>query len=141
MKKICLIWSLAILLTSCSSSQMSVTEAMNLLNGKWSLQSLNGQGDLTTLFTNQLPALQFDTQAMRISGSDGCNRLTGPLRVEDGNKIRFDQLAGTKMACEGQGSGVFLNALNKVTTFQLDKGTLKLLSDGQEMMTLVKDNQ
>jgi heat shock protein HslJ len=141
MKKISLVWSLIILLTSCSSSQMSLTEAMNLLNGTWTLQSLNGQSELTTLFSNQLPSLQFDTQAMRISGSDGCNRLSGPLRVEDGNQIRFDQLAGTKMACEGQGSDVFLNALNKVTTFQLDKGTLKLLADGQEVMSLVKAKQ
>jgi heat shock protein HslJ len=34
----------------------------------------------------------------RVSGADGCNRLTGPYTVKE-NGITFGQLAGTQMAC------------------------------------------
>jgi heat shock protein HslJ len=34
----------------------------------------------------------------RVSGSDGCNRLTGPYTVK-GEAITFGPIAGTQMAC------------------------------------------
>ena len=129
-----------LLLNSCSSSKLSLTDALSLLSGKWSLQSLAGQSSLSDLFANQLPALQFDTQAMRVSGNNGCNNLSGPLRLEAGNKISFGQLASTRKACPGQGESVFTNALNKVTNFTVDKGIMKLLAGEEEVMRFVKDN-
>lgn len=35
-----------------------------------------------------------------LSGSDGCNRLTGSWEVE-ADQIRFGSMASTRMACEG----------------------------------------
>jgi len=43
------------------------------------------------------PHLVFGTDG-RVSGADGCNRLTGPY-TEKGDGISFGQLAGTQMAC------------------------------------------
>ena len=40
--------------------------------------------------------LQFQTG--RVSGSDGCNRLTGSYQL-DGDRVTFGQMAGTQMAC------------------------------------------
>jgi heat shock protein HslJ len=34
----------------------------------------------------------------RVSGSDGCNRITGPYEVKD-DRVTFAQIVGTKMAC------------------------------------------
>ncbi len=42
------------------------------------------------------------------------------------------------MACPGQGESVFMSALNKVTDFKVDNGILKLLSQGQEVMSFIK---
>ena len=39
-------------------------------------------------------------QAGFISGSDGCNRITGQWFLVEG-KLSFSQLSGTQMACEG----------------------------------------
>lgn len=141
MKKLFILFGAVMLLNGCSSAKLSLADVMNLVNGKWALQSLAGQSNLGSLFANKMPALQFDTQSMRVSGNNGCNSLSGPLRIEAGNKISFGQLAGTKMACPGQGESVFMDALNKVTNFKVDDGVMKLLAGGQELMSLVKDTQ
>ncbi len=141
MKKLFILFGAVMLLNGCSSAKLPLADAMNLINGKWALQSLAGQSNLGSLFANKMPALQFDTESMRVSGNNGCNSLSGPLRIEAGNKISFGQLAGTKMACPGQGESVFMDALNKVTNFKVDDGVMKLLAGGQELMSLVKDTQ
>ena len=45
------------------------------------------------------PSLEFNADGT-VSGSDGCNQLTGSW-TEDGGVISFGPLASTKMACEG----------------------------------------
>jgi heat shock protein HslJ len=64
--------------------------------------------------------------------------LTCPLKIEAGNKISFANLASTKKACPGQGENVFMSALNKVTNFKVDNGVLKLLNQGEEVMSFIK---
>ena len=139
-KSFLLLCIVALLTTSCSSSKNSLPRIMNILNAKWALQSLAGQSSLGDLFSSKLPFLQFDTQAKRISGNNGCNSLTGPLNITEGNKISFAQMASTKMACPGNGENVFMNALNKVTNFKVDNGILTLLNGAQELMKFSKDN-
>lgn len=141
MKKSVLLLCIAVLLTSsCSPSKNSLAQAMRILNSKWVLQSLAGQSSLGNIFENKLPFLQFDTDALSVSGNNGCNNMTGPLKMEAGNKISFSQLAGTKMACPGQGEPLFMDALTKVTHFKIDNEVLTLLNQGQEVMRFLKDN-
>lgn len=45
------------------------------------------------------PSLEFNADGT-VSGSDGCNRLSGSW-TENGGVISFGPLASTKMACEG----------------------------------------
>ncbi|MFY0991865.1 META domain-containing protein [Halomonas sp. C05BenzN] len=35
----------------------------------------------------------------RVSGSDGCNQLNGRVRLDEGNRIEFHELATTRRAC------------------------------------------
>lgn len=35
------------------------------------------------------------------TGSDGCNRLTGTWRVDPADQVEFEDVASTRMACEG----------------------------------------
>ncbi|WP_308797451.1 META domain-containing protein [Agromyces silvae] len=36
-----------------------------------------------------------------LTGSDGCNRLTGSWKLNPADQIQFEQVASTRMACEG----------------------------------------
>jgi heat shock protein HslJ len=144
MKKAILLLCIAFLITSsCSSSNNSsgsnsLSNIMQVLNAKWALQSIAGQNGLGDLFGDQMPFLQFDTQASRVSGNNSCNSLAGPLIIEAGNKISFANMVSTRKACPGQGESVFMNALNKVTNFKVDNGVLKLLNQGEEVMSFIK---
>jgi putative lipoprotein len=46
---------------------------------------------------NREAYLQFESGG-RVSGSDGCNRLTGTYQI-DGERVAFGQMASTQMAC------------------------------------------
>ncbi|MCE8017877.1 META domain-containing protein [Halomonas sp. MCCC 1A17488] len=35
----------------------------------------------------------------RVSGSDGCNQLNGRVRLDEGNRIQFSELATTRRGC------------------------------------------
>jgi heat shock protein HslJ len=62
----------------------------------------------------------------RVSGSDGCNRLTGPYTVK-ANAITFGQIAGTQMACPkaDEIAGRFRAALKGTSHWSVVKGRLE----------------
>ena len=69
--------------------------------------------------------LQFE--AGRVSGSDGCNRLTGSFQLK-GDRVTFGQMAGTMMACVDS-SGTeepFHAALKNATRLTLTGDRLEL---------------
>lgn len=68
------------------------------LNGKWILQKMNSENLLATDFAKGLPTINLTLQSGKITGHDGCNNFAGSFEVL-GNKIKFDPLASTKMAC------------------------------------------
>lgn len=110
----------------------------SLLNAKWNLQSIADYSDVAGLFNGKMPFLQFDSDAMRVSGNTGCNSLNGPFNLEPKGKLIFGALATTKMACPGNGEAVFTNALNKVTNFSISDNVLTLLNGNNTVMQLVK---
>lgn len=63
----------------------------------------------------------------RVIGSTGCNRLMGSYTLEEGNRIRFSQMASTLMACSDVPyEGEFLKALEQVDNYALHNDTLSL---------------
>lgn len=79
-------------------------------------------------------ALRFD--AGRVVGSDGCNRLLGPVTIE-GDTLRFGPLAATKMAClQGQAEAdAFAALLTRVQRYTIRGETLELM-DAQATVLL-----
>ena len=69
--------------------------------------------------------LQF--QRGRVSGSDGCNRITGTYQL-NGDRVTFGQLAGTQMACVNPGGteGPFRGALESATRLTIAGDRLEL---------------
>ena len=84
----------------------------------------NGRGGVASLVTGTEIDARFDRDG-RVTGSAGCNRLTGAWTSGGGEALSIGPLATTRRACPGP-PGVmdqetaFLAALARVTTYRLD---------------------
>lgn len=92
----------ALLLAACSSGPTPrvVDEPSTRLEGpvvdqRWNLL-LVGTSERLDMPTR--PYFVIDGEG-RVSGSDGCNRLTGRAALGDNNRIAFSDLATTRRAC------------------------------------------
>ena len=85
------------------------------LHGKWLLEKINNNLVSSTDFSKGLPLLNLDLKQQTLSGHDGCNQFSGGLEVM-GSKIRFNNLALTRIACPGNKPGLeFVPLLNGQT--------------------------
>ena len=90
----------------------------------WMLIELSGR-EVTAPGTR---SLQFDRDRHAVSGSAGCNRLTGAYQ-STGTTMQFGPLATTRMMCTKDimdGETAFLAALASVRTFSFENGRLGL---------------
>src|SRR5262245_29200583 len=104
-------------------------DAQRLAGADWRLSELSGRAAIP-LEVSRRPWLRFEPDSGRVSGSGGCNRLTGPFTT-DRVAIRFGALAATKMACLDEAlsrqEDDFLSVLNSVNRFDIEGDTLLLL--------------
>ena len=103
--------------------------ASPLENITWRLVELNGQAALPG--PNQSTAqLRFEGDSGRVTGSTGCNRLTGPY-TRDGASLRFGPAITTRMACAdprlNEQEQRFVAALQATERHQIERDTLTLL--------------
>lgn len=100
---------------------------------QWTLVEVGGQ-PVTPAGTEKEAHLLFSTPN-RLTGSTGCNRLTGTFELSGGNEIRFSPVATTRMMCPGNSDveSRFINALGQVKTYRVDDSAL-LLNNGQTVM-------
>jgi heat shock protein HslJ len=101
--------------------------AASLENTHWQLVRL-GNMPVMTDSQRQQPYLTFDAKSLRMTGSGGCNRLTGSYK-RNGDQLTFGQIASTRMACvQGmETENAFLQALQHVTTWKIAGNQLELL--------------
>jgi heat shock protein HslJ len=67
-----------------------------------------------------------------LTGTDGCNRLSGSWRLEDDDLVYFDAVASTRMACEDVDT--WLEGLSQAT---ISGSTMTITgADGAEIGTL-----
>ena len=99
-------------------------ENLNLLQNKtWVLTHIG-----STEYPSQTnsPIIQFSSD-LRVSGSDGCNRIMGNYAVKD-HHLNLGSLASTKMYCQDMTLvEKYTTALHKVTGYQSYDRTLKLV--------------
>lgn len=71
----------------------------------------------------------------RISGSGGCNRVTGSFEL-DGDRLRLGRMASTRMACPDgmQQEQQFLQSLQKVERYRISGSHLELLDTGGALL-------
>jgi heat shock protein HslJ len=112
----------------------------SLLEGRyWRLAELRGQPALPTPGAREA-GLQFAADSMRVSGSGGCNRVSGPY-TREGPRLEFGPMISTKMACADQRlteqESVFLSALSSVNRHEVTGDTLVLFHDNDRLVRLV----
>lgn len=101
-----------------------------LENTRWKLTRL-GQKSLMDS-PQQEPYLVLDRANQHVSGSGGCNRITGSYKLK-GNELTFSRMVATMMACM-QGMDTekkFLKALGDVTSWKITGHTLQVFDDNQ----------
>jgi putative lipoprotein len=105
----------------------------SLENTDWKLIELGGTA-VAAANHERGAHLTLNSKTHHVSGSGGCNRLTGSYEVKDEHIITFSKMASTMMAClEGMDTEkAFLEALNKVKGWKIEGSKLELLDgDGQ----------
>lgn len=115
-----------------ASSEIAVTPAETpsppsgeLLNTYWKLILVN-DAEVTVVDNQREPHITFNAEN-RVSGSDGCNHLSGSYLL-DGEKLTLNELAATRMACaEGEEqTRAFNEALTKVAAYTVHGDQLEL---------------
>jgi heat shock protein HslJ len=98
-----------------------------LLNTYWRLSELEGQQITTVAGTREIHVV-LSSENQRVSGFSGCNRFMGGF-VLAGDTLKFDQVAGTLMACTS-GTDIekrFLAIFPRVARWEISGETLRWL--------------
>jgi putative lipoprotein len=85
--------------------------------------------------------VQFDRSSGRVSGSGGCNRISGTF-TRSGSTLRIGQMAATRMACldpaRGGSEAQFVSALQSTASYRLaGPGRLALLDASGRTVALL----
>lgn len=99
--KLLLVALVTFVLIGCNSTQKRVTETSdNVITGKyWKLKTLEGKS--ITMSENQQREIYITLKIdeKRVTGFAGCNSLSGEYFLEQGNRIRFKNIALSMRAC------------------------------------------
>ena len=136
LKKLCAVAILgtSVIMTACSNNPVTSTPSetitqsnlLQLQQSTWILTHLGNMQVTTKPSTTNIPSLQFSNDG-RVSGADGCNRIMGSYNAGR-DTLSLSQMASTRMACLDKNyvPEKYVEALNKVTHYQVYNKTLKL---------------
>lgn len=129
---------------ACDSKKATVGSANDpaSLNGSWELTYITGTRlGVNDLYADRKPMINFNISESKVNGNTGCNSFTGTIAGVSAGKITFDEnMAMTKMFCEGQGEPVFTDNIKQVKAYSFsDNGnTLHLTNGDYDLMRLTK---
>jgi len=115
-----------------SSPQKSTAQ---LLNTYWKLTQLDGQ--VVTVQGDRDVHMVLHSENQRIAGFSGCNQMMGSY-VLNGDQIKFDQMAGTMMACiaNEELERKFLAMFPQVARWHIEGETLQLQDAGGKTLAM-----
>jgi heat shock protein HslJ len=125
--------------SSCKASKETKSTA-NIYDTTWELEYISGPRiAFDGLFPNKKPQLTFDQKETRVYGNNGCNGYSASYTL-DGKKLSFGEAGPTTMMfCDGGGEQQFLQQINKITSYTIDKeGKLNLNEGDVPMMRFKK---
>lgn len=103
-----------------------------LENTYWKLVELNGKA-VAAAARRREPHLLLNSEGKSLQGSGGCNTMRGGYQL-DGDRLKFTQIATTRMACPDSymtQESEFLKVLEAANSFKLSAGKLELYGDGK----------
>jgi len=113
---------------TCSSLQPG--KATSLTDTYWKLIELDGNKVEIASTQQREVRITLASEGARVNGFSGCNRFMGGYD-QDGNSLKFTQMAGTMMACEAplmELESQVLKMLSVTTSYRIDNGQLNLLA-------------
>lgn len=133
-KTICIIIPLLAIIYGCHRTLPIAAQPISggsetLFQYRWNLTELNGK-PIATPGRDTAYLLFYPGQVSRVSGSTGCNSLTGTFELSTEHKIKFSPLITTKMACPGNAESQFLTALEQANNWNIINNQL-LLNNGK----------
>ena len=127
--------------TSPGARPVATTPDQPLEGVAWRLTQLDGQ-PVPPAQDQRAPYLQFDAQNRRVSGSGGCNRLTGAYLSGPGT-LRIGPVASTRMACLGQDTGQretrFFAVLEATTGYRITGRELTLTDGSGQVLAVLEE--
>ena len=124
--------------SSCKASKETKSTA-NIYDTTWELEYISGPRiAFDGLFPNKKPQLTFDQKETRVYGNNGCNGYSASYTL-DGKKLSFGEAGPTTMMfCDGGGEQQFLQQINKITSYTIDKEGKLSLNEGDVPMMRFK---
>lgn len=128
----------AALLAGCGSG-ISLDEPIE--GPVWRLEQLGDDPVAPSADPQRDAQLRFDRRNGQVTGSGGCNRVTGTFQ-RSGSALKMSQLAATRMACadpaRGANEAQFFAALQSTTSYRL-QGTsrMTLLDSGGRTLAVL----
>lgn len=107
----------------------------------WQLEQLGGVLIEPSSDPRANPQIQFDRNSSRVTGTGGCNRVTGTY-VRSGSQLKLNQLGATRMACANPAADInetqFFAALQATASYRLQNRSRLVLLDasGRTVATL-----
>jgi heat shock protein HslJ len=137
-KYLACIFCLTAMLAACTSAKVGsvnvagtdgASETVGITSLEWRLVSVVSEtGILTTQNAVKHTTMKIEADG-KVHGNGGCNTYSGTVSVS-GTGIKFGKIAVTQMACfDMKIETAFFAALDNVTSFVLESGTLKLKKD------------
>jgi heat shock protein HslJ len=108
---------------------------VELRNTVWKLVELAGKEVTQAPQQRREARINFSGEGSRLSAFGGCNQLAGGY-VQEGNALRFTQMAGTMMACEPalmELEDRFLKMLDATTDYHIE-GQQLILFGGDQLL-------
>ncbi len=137
---ICAAFAATALMASCSNANKAAggSNSEADLYKTWQLVEVDGL-PVDTAGLMRPAQFTFDKANSRISGSAGCNMITGGFTLEAPNKITLSKLAATRMMCQGkmQYEDKFMQTSENIKTWSVTDGVLTLgTADGKTLVRL-----
>jgi heat shock protein HslJ len=107
-------------------------------NGEWKLIEVKQNGK-NVVFEREIRTSLIFGEQNRISGTGGCNRYSSVYKLSDKNRIKFEPIISTKMACLEDDfmrqENVFFDVMQKVERYRI-KGNYLVFTDASKQNVL-----
>lgn len=99
--KILILTVFALALVSCNTTKKTSNQDTNaqITDTTWELVELDGSKIDQTDTEGKKIQFTLNSTDQRVFGNSGCNSFNGSYNLEDGMRIKFSQIASTRMAC------------------------------------------